>query len=245
MGRSGMKLFFCGLFIFFIRLGNGQEVDNQLWLDYNLTVPITNNLSWGGDAGLRGLVSNSNWNQLIIRPALRYRFNQTFAVAGAAATFMTFNQDTSNVFEYRLHQELNIRWPDFGFLALFYRLRLEQRYFDLESQSSEFKVRVRYLAGIETRDFTLLGKKRPFYFQGIWEGFKTIGDDAEELFINQVRIHAVFGHRITPLIRYELHYKWQRSRQFVENGLETTQNVFRIRVFHRLRDREERKIDKI
>jgi len=239
------EFFFCGLFTFFTHLGIAQEVDNQLWLDYNLTVPITQNLSWGGDAGLRGLVSNSNWNQLIIRPVLRYRFNQTFAVAGAAATFMTFNQDTSNVFEYRLHQEVNIHWPDFGFLALFYRLRLEQRYFDLESQSSEFNVRVRYLLGIDTQDFTLFGNKRPFYFQGIWEGFKTIGDDAEELFINQVRIHAVFGHRITPLIRYELHYKWQRSRQFVENGLETTQNVFRIRVFHRLRDREERKIDKI
>ncbi len=228
----------------FVPNSYGQETDSQLWGDYNLTVPLTKNLTYGGDIGLRGFISNKDWNQVIIRPQIRYRWNQVFSVAGAVASFVTFNVEDDNVFEYRMHQEATINWPDLGFVALFYRVRLEQRFFFYQSDSlqNESNMRGRGLVGFETQDFRIGAGKRPFYFQGMWEGFQTAGEDSSyELFINQTRIHGVFGHRLSNLWRYEVQYIWQQSREYSEAGLETTQNVIRIRVFHRLPDRQTRR----
>jgi len=84
-------------------------------------------------------------------------------------------------------------------------------------------------------DFTFLGSKRPIYFQAIWEEFTTLGkESADEIFINQARLHFAFGHRISNRFRYELHYIGQRSRQFSDEGLRTTQHIYRIRLFHQL-----------
>ena len=95
--------------------------------------------------------------------------------------------------------------------------------------------RIRYLIGVESQDFTFLGPKRPIYFLAMYEGFKTVGDEsAYQLFISQVRIDLAFGHRISSKFRYEFHYIIQRAREFSDSGLETSQNIFRIRLFHRI-----------
>ena len=183
-----------------------------------------------------GFISNYEWNQVLVRPAITYRFNHLFAVAGAVAWFRTANRDSFNVNEFRVHQDFNLKWPDFGFMELFYRVRIEERFFFYkEDLDNSFNVRLRALIGIETQDFTWFGKKRPIYFQGIYEGFKTLGNEsAYEVFVNQVRVHFAFGHRISKGFRYELHYIAQKSRLFSDTGLETTQNIYRIRFYHRL-----------
>ncbi len=211
-----------------------QEGDHQLWMNYALTVPINKNLSYGGDVGLRGFGSNIEWNQILIRPAITYRFKYPLSIAGAIAWFRTANRNGFNVNEFRIHQDFNLKWPDLGFLELFYRVRVEERLFYYEEIiPNSFNVRIRGLVGIESQDFTWFGKKRPIYFQAIYEGFKNAGkDDAYELFVNQVRLHFAFGHRLTKGFRYELHYIAQRSRLFSDIGLETTQNVYRIRLYH-------------
>jgi len=223
-------LLFCNL------LGRSQDVDNQLWFNYALTAPVTKNLSYGGDIGFRGFISNYEWNRVLVRPAITYRFNQVFAVAGAVAWFRTANRDGPNVNEFRIHQDFNLTWPDLGFMHLFYRIRIEERFFFYkEDLENSFNVRLRALIGIETQDFTWFGSKRPIYFQGIYEAFKTLGNErAYEVFVNQVRIHFAFGHRIAKGFRYELHYIAQRSRLVSDTGLETTQNIYRIRFYHRL-----------
>jgi len=120
-------------------------------------------------------------------------------------------------------------------LSLFYRLRFEQRFFFYEKRTNNFNWRVRYLLGIESKDIKGFNKKRSFFFQVMWEDFNTLGkESAYEYFINRVRIKAIFGHRISQKFRYELHYMWQRSRLYSDNGLETTQNIIRLRFFHRI-----------
>jgi len=217
-------------------IGRAQNVDHQFWMNYTLTIPVNSQLSYGGDVGFRGLISNQNWNQLLIRPTVSYKFKNQIGIAGALAWFGTFNKDNPNINEFRIHQDFNLKWPDFGILELFYRIRIEERFFFYnEDFSDNFKVRVRYLIGAESQDIRLFGSKRPIYFQAIYEGFKTLADEnAYEIFINQVRIHAAFGHRISNRFRYELHYIAQRSRLFSDDGLNNTQNIYRIRIFHRL-----------
>jgi len=189
---------------------------------------------------LRGFISNYEWNQVLIRPAITYRFDQVFAVAGAVAWFRTANRDSPNVNEFRIHQDFNLNWPNLGFLQLFYRIRIEERFFFYqETIDNSFNVRLRGLIGIESQDFTWFGKKRPIYFQAIYEGFKNAGaDEAIELFVNQVRVHFAFGHRISAGFRYELHYIAQKSRLLSDDGLSISQNIYRVRLFHRLPGKE-------
>jgi len=223
------------ILILLVPLSGFAQVDHQLWLDYNVNVPVNTRFSYGGDIGFRGFVSNIDWNQIYLRPQVRYRFNSTFMLAGGIASFNTFNNVDENVNEFRINEDINIRWPDFGVLSLIYRLRFEHRFFYYPTLPNNSKTRVRYLAGFETQDFRLGEGKRPFYFQGMWEGFKTIGtENAYEIYINQVRVKFIFAHRLSNKIRYELHYIAQKSRQFSDEGLETTQNIIRVRLFHRI-----------
>jgi len=214
---------------------HSQAIDQQLWFDYILTIPGKNKFSYGGDVGIRGFYSNADWNQFYFRPTVRYRFNPIVGISGSLATFNTFNQINLDVHEFRITQDLNISWPDLNVLSLFYRVRLEQRFFFYEGGGNSQKLRGRLLLGAETRNFKWFSDKRSFFFQASWEGFQNPGSEsAYEIFINQVRMDAAFGHRLSKNIRYELHYIWQRSRLFSDSGLQTTQNIIRLRFYHKL-----------
>jgi len=210
-----------------------QTVDNQFWGNYTLNIKVNEKFSYGGDTGIRGFISNQDWNQILIRPTVDYKFNDKFSIAGAIALFATFNNYDYNVHEFRIHQDFNFKGPKFGWFNLFWRLRIEERFFRFPNETNKSNIRGRLLGGIQTKDITLFGDKRPIYFLGIWEGFNTLGEDsADEFYINQSRLHAGFGHKISPHFRYELHYIWQRSRLLVSDGLQTSQHIIRIRLFH-------------
>ena len=215
--------------------GRSQDVDNQFWINFSLKVPVTKNLSYGGDIGIRGLISNYEWNQFLIRPAITYRFNPLISVAGAVAWFKTTNRDNLNVNEFRIHQDFNLKWPDLGFMRLFYRIRIEERFFFYPVADNRFILRLRGLIGVESQYFTWFGTKSPIYFQAIYEAFKNIEDnDDSELFVNQARIHLAFGQRISSVFKYELHYIAQKSRLYSDDGLSISQNIYRIRLFFTL-----------
>jgi len=214
-------------------------------LDYNLTVPVpnTNKFTYGGDAGYRrggdtgllGFFSQTDFNQVIIRPTARYRFNQVINVGGGIAGFMTFNKDIGNIYEFRMQEEVNVRWPDLSVVAFYYRVRFDQRFFNFEDLDNERTGRVRYLFGIESEDIRTFGQKRPIYFEFFVEGFKTLGRfSIDDTFVNQIRLTAIFGHRITNFIRYEIHYFNQKQRGAMDTSFETTEHILRLRLFHRL-----------
>lgn len=212
-----------------------NDVDNQLWINYALTVPVkvNNKFTYGGDAGARGLISNYDWNQFLVRPNITYRFNYAFSAQQAFAWFGTFNRDAGNTNEFRSHQDLNIKWPDLGIFELFYRVRFEQRWFFYEDADIEndFSLRLRGLIGLETADIKIGSGQKPIYFLSIFEWFSTDGS-AAEVFVNQTRFHLAFGHRAWNKTRYELHYIRQGSRLFEEDGINVDTNIFRIRFFH-------------
>lgn len=224
---------------------NSFSQDSQLWTDYNLTVPVpkTNKFTYGGDTGwrrggqtgLQGFVNEADFNQLVVRPTVRYRFNQIINLGGGIAGFFSFNKNADNIYEFRIQEEVNVRWPDLSFLALNYRIRFDQRFLSIENNTNDRTGRVRYLAGIESQDFRLGEGKRPFFFEFSWEGFKTLGRfSVEDTFVNQQRLTWIFGHRITNLIRYEVHYINQMQRVDLNENFETSENILRFRLFHRL-----------
>jgi hypothetical protein len=220
---------------------SAQEVENQLWLNYALNIRPKPSFSYGGDIGLRGLISSEDWNQYLIRPSVTYRFSQVVSASAAMAYFGTVNKgNDNNSGEFRLHQEVRVNWPDLNILNVFYRIRVEQRWFSYQSEdeANEFRFRVRYLIGLESADIRLFGGDKPVYLQAILEGFETLSDkNASETFINRIRTYVVFGHRISEYFHYELQYINQQSRKLSDTGLETSENIFRLRAYHRIRPR--------
>jgi hypothetical protein len=227
----------CGINIAF-----AQAVDNQFWFDYTLNAPINKKWSYGGDIGMRGLVSNYQWNQIIIRPVVSYKISDVFAASPGIAWFGTFNRNIGNVNEFRMHQDITARWPDLGFIEFFYRVRVEERFFFFEDDqiANRFNLRLRGLIGVESDDIYVLEARRPIYFQSIFEGFITPDQNADELFINQTRFHLAFGHRLSSDFRYELHYIRQGSRLYVDDGIDIGQNIYRLRFFHRIQNRADK-----
>jgi hypothetical protein len=220
-----------------------RRIDQQLWMDYNYSSKLNDKLSLAGDIGLRGVYSNVDWNQLYVRPGVRYRFNKFFGLAGSLAGFFTFNNSTYNLYEIRITADANVNWPDLKIVNFSYRFRIENRTFFYQSdENKDNNFRFRFLISFNTKRFNVFSKKRFIYFQLQFEPFYTPGAVSEfEVFINQTRIHAIFGHRISPAFGYDIQYIWQRSRLSAEYDLQTTQNIVRIRFYHKITKKKAKK----
>ncbi len=229
-----LLLFFLGFFLLQSETkaqADSNEVGFQMWTDYNLNVRVNKRFGYGGDVGLRGFLTNYDWNQIYIRPRITYELGRITQLATGIAYFRTNFFEDNNIHEFRLFQDLVFTGPNLNFIHFQWRLRFEERFFAYENIPNDWYIRARYMAVIETKDFNIGGQK--FHATGMYEGFQpVVNQSSPEVFIDQIRIKAVIGHRVSPSFRYELHYMWQNTRQYSENGFETDNNVFRIRLFH-------------
>lgn len=220
------------LVLFFLATSSiyAQKVDNQLWLNYVVGVKMNQRFTLGGDIGLRGLISNRDWNQFLVRPTVTVQLSPVLKASGATALFSTYNQFDNNLHEFRMHQDVTLKWPQFRDFNLIARVRLEERWFFYRNISNEYNTRFRFLIGAQSRDFDWFNK--PIYFEVLYERFRTIKNNAPEIYVNQARLHISIGQRVSPKFRYEIHYISQRSREFFDEGLQVSQNIFRFRFFH-------------
>ena len=219
-----------------------STVDFQFWTDYNYTAPITQKFALAGDIGLRGFISNYDWNQIYVRPGVRHNFNRYFGLAGSLAGFFTFNVEDYNLYEFRITVDGNVRWPNLKVVNFSHRFRVENRTFFYQNENiTENNWRLRYLISINSKRFKVFSDKRSIYFQVQFEPFQTVGDDSEyELFISQTRLHFIFGHRISGKFGYDLQYIFQSSRTSATIDLQTTQNLFRVRFYHKIEKRKKK-----
>ncbi len=210
---------------------------NQLWTNYALSVRSKSQpkLSYGADVGIRTELSNQDWRQFLIRPTISWQFSPIVSGAFAVAYFDTNNNFESNVSEFRMHQDINLRWPDFNFFRMFFRVRVEQRWFYYDLLDDRFNWRFRFLVGAQSKDFKLGQGLRPFYFKAMYESFRVLQkNDEVEVFVNNSRAYFAYGHRISSSFRYEIHYIYQQSGLLVSDGFQAGQNIFRLRLFHRI-----------
>jgi len=221
------------------RAQGNDEVALYLWTDVTLNYWINNKSRFGGDAGLRSIVSSKEWKQFYVRPANRFYINPFINVGGAVAFFSTVNKAVGNVAELRLAQEAHLIWPNFMLIDFFHRIRLEERFLFYqkdqlfnETLQNELDVRSRYQLTAESQDFHLFQIIRGIYLRASFEYFLPLNQSAVERFINQTRIVGGYGHRISEKFRYELQYIWGRSRAFKEDGLKTSENIIRLRCYY-------------
>jgi len=67
------------------------------------------------------------------------------------------------------------------------------------------------------------------YWLADWEWFIPL-DDPEERFANRQRIRGGIGYRRNFNWRYELLYIWTRSRNTIDSGFSTNENIIDVRV---------------
>lgn len=241
---KGSKFLIIFLMVLSSQLNTAQS-DNQLWTNFAINAPLGKKFAIGGDVGVRGLTSNRNWNQILIRPTAKYRIKKIFKVSAGLALFSTLNQESNNVNEFRLNQDFDVAWPNFGWGKLFFRVRFEERWFFYKELPDNFSFRARALGGIQSKNLTFLGEKRPIYFKLMLEGFIPFERNVTEVFVNNFRWYSAFGHRISQDFRYELHYIRQISKLFDSSGMTTPQNIFRLRLFYTIDPKQDQIDDEV
>jgi hypothetical protein len=111
-------------------------------------------------------------------------------------------------------------------------VRVESRHFfysggDTDHSSSvRFRNRLEFLVPLNRERLTDDGAR---YVLADWEWFVPL-DDQQERFANKQRIRAGLGYRPSVAWRFEALYIWTRSRETIDQGFNTSDNIIDIRV---------------
>ena len=234
--------FFVLTFCFFIHFSNNlraqdtSTADFQSWNDVTLIHHLNEKWRFSGDLGIRGIFTTKDWTQLYARPTMVRRLTPSLDARAGVSIFQTWNKQLPNQTELRFHQEVNLKWPYVAGFIFKHMVRFEERFFFNQGFENDFSFRVRYRPWMETPDFRLIGKEKKMYGIASIDLFFPLGNSASELFVNNYRIIAGIGHRTSEKLRIELHYFWQRSKAFTDEGFKTSENVLRVRFFLQLNE---------
>ncbi len=141
-------------------------------------------------------------------------------------------------------------------LGLRFHLFSRSQRFQLMERAPDRRIVVRDLVRVESRNFFYRGAESGFdstvrfrnrlefliplnkarmtddgarYLMADWEWFVPL-DDPEERFASRQRIRTGLGYRRNFNWRYEVLYMWTRSRDTIEEGFSTTENIIDVRV---------------
>ena len=200
-------------------------------MDVSYFYDHSNRLSFGGDLGFRGFVSQFNWDQVYVRPAVKYFFSQSFDMTGGIAFFETWNKNAANVSEIRFFEQATITWPSFAILDVSHRFQAEQRFSSYSNSKftldDGFATRLRYRLNFETKDFKVFEKRIYFRLSG---EIMQLRVSADTPFVNTNRISLGMGFRANNSSRYVINYSIHRSRVLIEETLEVSAHVIRLQV---------------
>jgi hypothetical protein len=89
-----------------------------------------------------------------------------------------------------------------------------------------FRNRLEFLVPLNTEKLSDDGAR---YLLADWEWFLPL-DDTEERFANKQRIRTGLGYRRNFAWRFEVLYMWTRSRNTIDEGFSTSDNIIDVRV---------------
>jgi hypothetical protein len=210
---------------------DSNDIDFQTWTDLTTIYSLNSRWMYSGDYGIRGVVSGQDWYTFYMRPTFQYYPTSILNVRAGVAMMYTRDPVTDNQLEIRFHQEANLKWPEVTRFVFRHMVRFEERFFYYKLLESDISTRGRYRFTVETPDFKVFKIKNPFYALGNVEIFIPLGLQSTERYINNKRLLAGIGHRLHRKFRYEVHYIWQRSRNYREEELKESEHILRLRMF--------------
>lgn len=226
------------------------QTDVQLWSNLTFDWAKSARLVYELDVEPKLLVKKPEgepgWRNVDLTPNVEYSPTGWFDLVGEATVGYTRQTDEVNSFE--VSPRVGIR---FHFLSRYVDAVVRKR-----EMSPNRRLVVRDLMRVESRNLfyggagsgtdsswrfrnrievllplngpTLAGD-RVLYALSDWEWFVPI-DEPDERFANRHRVRAGFGYRRTASWRYEFLYMWTRSRNTIEDGFETSDNIIDFRV---------------
>lgn len=221
-------LFFL-VFIFQTISANAQVVDGELqtWNDVILKYKFNDKLSHVGDVGARYFFE-SHWSVFYIRPAIQWKINKDISLTGGVALFYNANSDYDNISDYRIFQAIEAVWPRIGEFSFHHRVMTEERWFDTENTTAQYKLRGRYRLGLFTPHYKLLSKEKINFSEVLIEFLDHLDGNNPLPFNNVQRYTLVFGHEFANKSALELHY--QVHAVDVYSNFNIQQHIIRIRL---------------
>lgn len=227
------------LFAFFfaapVRAQDIQFDDFHTWTDVATIKNFNDKWRYDGDYGIRGLLTDSDWTLVYLRPSFRYRAQPWVTLHGGAALFYNFF-DGEDLPELR-------PWAGARFLtrlpkgwALTNYFRLEYRAFYLKSQKSwDTAFRGRWQLQVVSPRFEIASRPG-FYGLASVEPFFNFNSDTVGTFGDRYRINFGMGKKVSGNLRAELNYLFHQIRVPEEgNTLTIDDHVIRLRFFYTVR----------
>jgi hypothetical protein len=185
-----------------------------------------------------------SWGNLDVTPNVEYSPRGWLDLVAEAVVGSTKQTDDVNTIE--VTPRLGVRFHLFSRAQRFHPRETAPRRRLVVRNLARFESRNLFYSGAETgSDSTVrfrnrleslapLNKARitddgAYYVLADWEFFVPL-DDPEERFANRQRIRTGLGYRRSFNWRYELLYIWTRSRNTIEEGFSTTENIIDLRV---------------
>jgi hypothetical protein len=223
----------------------------QLWgnltLDWVKSDRLVYELDFEPKVQVHSAEGEPAWRNLDVTPNVEYSPRGWFDLVGEATAGVTRQSDAVNTIE--LTPRVGIRFHVYSRAPIVARvmsreqppkrrlvirdlLRIESRnYFytgegEGSSSTIRFRNRLEFLFPLNMARITDDGVR---YLLADWEWFIPL-DDPVERFANKQRIRAGLGYRRNFAWRFETLYIWTRSRNTIEDGFSTSDNIIDFRV---------------
>jgi len=222
-------------------LPEDEEVNTQLWLDWNPRLKINARSSAYLPVGFR---TNFTQNQYRIygRPTYRYditRLNErtnryrTWQLIGGAGVFYTRNPDVTDILELRPFQGVKVRFPNLDRVHLVHYLRLEERLeIGINPFGTKFSIRGRYKVGSDLflpSNPIINGIYIPLYA----EFFFSVAEQGFQ-FNDLIRLTPGLGYQPGLNWKFQFELSYHRIRPTSSDKFQTNDIVFRFRVYQLL-----------
>ncbi len=224
---------------------SASVTDNQLWLTFQTFRPM-NDKQWvlHFEGRTNGNQDVGQFGSVDARTRMNFYPTAWLDVFPEVVARYTVENDDVNSTMVNLRGGLRFRVPstqrifnrervplqrfDFGVL---FRLEWRNFFYQDGSHDSAWRSRGRVEARFPVNRKSL-SADRTLYLRGDAEVFVPIGEEAAETFADRWRFRAGLGYRFTFPWRVEAFAIWQRSRDTLESGFESTEFIVNLRLRH-------------
>jgi hypothetical protein len=212
------------------------QENTQMWLDYQVDYPFSNQYLLEVEASYQRLLTHdSTWRSINLTPTFEYQFFPNLDLVGSAPLSYTAQTKDYDSFESRI--TLEARWHVTQNKRVNTRLvfKAEKRFFqNLEDNSwdNSTRMRIKAEATISINGPNLYQDKL-FYAIVDYEEFIVMDQQLNERYANKRRARLGTGYRLDYKNRFEIIYTLQTSRNELEEEFTSIDNVvqFRYKMF--------------
>lgn len=212
------------------------QTNEQIWDEYMLNYPFANSFNVENAFCYSTLMGTPKWRAYDYGATLEWSVTNHIDLIAATVLSYTNQTDSYNTFEIRPALGTRLYFTPNKRIQTRLLLRVEQRNFkNLETQewSQEYRPRAR-------AEMIIPINKDSYYEDKLWYALTDVEwlyktNDVEERFANRFRWRIGVGYRLSYSLRFEFIYMLQQSKNTIEDGFESSDNIFRFRVKQYLR----------